>query len=74
MLQEFDLSSNEGVLLLCLAEALLRVPDADTIDELISDKLGAADWEKHISPRQALVRQRGDLDADVDRGRGAARG
>ncbi|MGH8666924.1 MAG: proline dehydrogenase family protein, partial [Burkholderiales bacterium] len=54
MLQEFDLSSNEGVLLLCLAEALLRVPDADTIDELISDKLGNADWERHISPGKPL--------------------
>ena len=54
MLQEFDLSSNEGVLLLCLAEALLRVPDADTVDELISDKLGAADWERHISPGKPL--------------------
>jgi RHH-type transcriptional regulator, proline utilization regulon repressor / proline dehydrogenase / delta 1-pyrroline-5-carboxylate dehydrogenase len=54
ILQEFDLSSQEGVLLLCLAEALLRIPDADTIDELISDKLGSADWESHISPGKPL--------------------
>src|SRR5690606_17980559 len=43
-----------GVLLLCLAEALLRVPDAETIDDLIEDKLGRADWESHISPDKPL--------------------
>ena len=47
-LQEYDLSSEEGVVLLCLAEALLRIPDADTADQLIRDKLLIADWEQHL--------------------------
>ena len=47
-LHEFDLSSREGVVLMCLAEALLRIPDADTADALIRDKLPGADWEKHL--------------------------
>lgn len=47
-LQEYDLSSDEGVVLLCLAEALLRIPDAETADLLIRDKLVAADWEQHL--------------------------
>src|SRR5215469_15281623 len=44
LLNEFALSSREGIALMCLAEALLRVPDAETIDRLIRDKLGPADW------------------------------
>jgi RHH-type transcriptional regulator, proline utilization regulon repressor / proline dehydrogenase / delta 1-pyrroline-5-carboxylate dehydrogenase len=47
-LHEYALSSQEGVALLCLAEALLRVPDAETIDRLIRDKLGEADWARHL--------------------------
>ncbi|MFP4004912.1 MAG: bifunctional proline dehydrogenase/L-glutamate gamma-semialdehyde dehydrogenase PutA, partial [Alphaproteobacteria bacterium] len=47
-LQEYDLSNEEGVLLMCLAEALLRIPDADTADELIKDKIGGADWKRHL--------------------------
>ena len=47
-LHEYALSSQEGVALLCLAEALLRIPDADTIDRLIRDKLGEADWARHL--------------------------
>lgn len=47
-LQEYDLSSEEGVVLLCLAEALLRVPDTATADQLIRDKLVTADWERHL--------------------------
>ncbi|BCW89007.1 Bifunctional protein PutA [Alphaproteobacteria bacterium SO-S41] len=46
-LQEYSLTSDEGVALMCLAEALLRVPDADTADKLIKDKIGTADWERH---------------------------
>src|ERR1700741_3271193 len=44
-LHEYALSSPEGVALLCLAEALLRVPDAETVDRLIRDKIGEANWE-----------------------------
>lgn len=47
-LQQYDLSSQEGVVLMCLAEALLRVPDKATADRLISDKLSAADWKSHL--------------------------
>jgi len=46
-LTEYALSSNEGIALMCLAEALLRVPDHATIDSLIKDKIAAADWESH---------------------------
>ena len=46
--QEYALSSDEGVMLMCLAEALLRVPDAETQDRLIRDKLAGQDWERHI--------------------------
>src|SRR3954453_5048482 len=47
-LQEFGLSTREGVALMCLAEALLRIPDAETANRLIRDKIGTADWEKHV--------------------------
>ncbi len=47
-LQEFSLSSREGVVLMCLAEALLRIPDVDTADRLIRDKLAEADWARHV--------------------------
>ena len=43
-LQAYDLGSDEGVALMCLAEALLRVPDAATADDLIADKLSGPDW------------------------------
>ncbi len=46
-LTEYALSSNEGIALMCLAEALLRVPDNATIDSLIKDKLSNADWASH---------------------------
>ncbi len=47
-MQEYDLSSQEGVVLMCLAEALLRIPDDETADRLIQDKLGTADWGSHL--------------------------
>lgn len=46
-LTEYALSSEEGIALMCLAEALLRVPDNATIDNLIKDKLAGADWGSH---------------------------
>lgn len=46
-LTEYSLSSEEGIALMCLAEALLRVPDKATIDSLIRDKLSKADWKAH---------------------------
>lgn len=46
-MREYDLSSEEGVLLMCVAEALLRIPDADTAEALIRDKLADANWHSH---------------------------
>lgn len=46
-LTEYSLSSDEGIALMCLAEALLRVPDSKTIDNLIKDKLANPDWQSH---------------------------
>ena len=48
LLQEYALSSDEGVVLMCLAEALLRVPDDLTADRLIADKLAAGNWSSHL--------------------------
>ncbi|TVQ32451.1 MAG: bifunctional proline dehydrogenase/L-glutamate gamma-semialdehyde dehydrogenase PutA [Geminicoccaceae bacterium] len=48
VLAEYGLSTREGVALMCLAEALLRVPDALTIDALIADKIAPADWGAHL--------------------------
>ena len=53
-LQQYDLSSDEGVLLMCIAEALLRIPDADTADRLIADKITAAKWQDHIGTSDSL--------------------
>ena len=47
-LATYDLSSREGVVLMCLAEALLRIPDAATVDRLIRDKIGNTEWEKRL--------------------------
>jgi len=47
-LAEYGLSTDEGVALMCLAEALLRVPDADTINALIEDKIAPSDWGRHL--------------------------
>jgi len=55
-LQEYRLNSSEGVALLSLAEAFLRVPDPETADLLIADKLGDADWKAHAGrSNSALV-------------------
>ena len=47
-MHEYELSSNEGVALMCLAEALLRIPDAETADRLIRDKILGVHWEEHL--------------------------
>lgn len=47
-LAEYGLSTEEGVALMCLAEALLRVPDAETIDDLIEDKIAPSSWSEHL--------------------------
>lgn len=54
LLNEFSLSSEEGVVLMCLAEALLRVPDDETQDDLIRDKLSRGDWNTHLGNSESL--------------------
>ena len=53
-LGEYALSSSEGLVLMCLAESLLRIPDADTADRLIRDKLATADWERHLGQSHSI--------------------
>src|SRR5699024_8197823 len=53
-MQQYDLSSSEGMLLMCIAEALQRIPDNDTADKLIRDKLTEADWKKHIGTSKSV--------------------
>ena len=53
-LQEFSLGTREGLALMCLAEALLRTPDADTRDRLIAEKIGSADWASHLGQSDSL--------------------
>ncbi|MBV1705125.1 MAG: proline dehydrogenase family protein, partial [Hyphomicrobiales bacterium] len=48
LMREYSLSSHEGVALMCLAEALLRIPDAPTRDALIRDKISTGDWRAHL--------------------------
>ena len=54
-MQQYDLSSEEGVVLMCLAEALLRIPDKATAEKLISDKLGEANWESHLGKSPSVL-------------------
>lgn len=54
-MRQYDLGSEEGVLLMCVAEALLRIPDQETADKLIRDKLGDADWEKHLGQSESVL-------------------
>ena len=53
-LQEFSLGSREGTALMCLAEALLRIPDTATRDRLIAEKIGSADWASHLGASDSL--------------------
>ena len=53
-MHQYALSSEEGIILMCLAEALLRIPDADTADRLIAEKIGGGRWEKHLGASDSL--------------------
>jgi RHH-type proline utilization regulon transcriptional repressor/proline dehydrogenase/delta 1-pyrroline-5-carboxylate dehydrogenase len=53
-LQEFGLSNKEGVALMCLAEALLRVPDGETADKLIAEKIASGRWQDHQGQSESL--------------------
>ncbi|HUH90364.1 MAG TPA: bifunctional proline dehydrogenase/L-glutamate gamma-semialdehyde dehydrogenase PutA, partial [Lysobacter sp.] len=54
-MRQYDLGSEEGVLLMCVAEALLRIPDQATADKLIRDKLGEADWKRHMGQSDSVL-------------------
>tara|TARA_B100000686_G_scaffold83251_1_gene90015 strand:+ start:4064 stop:7195 length:3132 start_codon:yes stop_codon:yes gene_type:complete len=54
LLQEYELNTKEGTVLLCLAEALLRIPDKKTMDRLLEDKFASVDWKKHISADKGI--------------------
>jgi len=54
LIHEYALSSQEGVALMCLAEALLRIPDDETRDALIRDKIGGGDWRAHLGHSPSL--------------------
>ena len=54
-LQQYDLATPEGVLLMCIAEALLRIPDAATADALIRDKLARGDWDRYMGASDSLL-------------------
>src|ERR1700743_2328592 len=54
LIHEFSLSSQEGVALLCLAEALLRIPDTPTRDALIRDKVARGNWRSHVGQGSSL--------------------
>ncbi len=54
LLLEYSLDTKEGILLMCLAEALMRIPDAATADALIRDKLSVADWKSHLKSSDSL--------------------
>ena len=49
LLHQYNLSTDEGIALMCLAEALLRIPDKTTMDKFISDKISTVEWKNHIS-------------------------
>jgi RHH-type transcriptional regulator, proline utilization regulon repressor / proline dehydrogenase / delta 1-pyrroline-5-carboxylate dehydrogenase len=53
-MREYGLSSEEGVILMCIAEALLRIPDSDTADELIAEKISGGRWERHLGHSDSL--------------------
>jgi len=54
-LQQYSLETKEGIILMCLAEALLRIPDAETADALIQDKLSGAKWDEHLNRSDSLL-------------------
>lgn len=54
-MRQYDLSSEEGIILMCLAEALLRIPDNETAEKLIADKLSDANWESHLGKSSSVL-------------------
>lgn len=54
LLHQYDLSTEEGIALMCMAEALLRIPDKATMDKFISDKLSTVQWKNHLNRENPL--------------------
>jgi RHH-type transcriptional regulator, proline utilization regulon repressor / proline dehydrogenase / delta 1-pyrroline-5-carboxylate dehydrogenase len=54
-LEEFGLSNSEGLALMCLAEALLRIPDEATADKLIAEKIKSGNWEEHLGRAESWL-------------------
>ncbi|WP_299010414.1 bifunctional proline dehydrogenase/L-glutamate gamma-semialdehyde dehydrogenase PutA [uncultured Shewanella sp.] len=54
-LQQYSLETQEGIILMCLAEALLRIPDSATADALIQDKLSGAQWDEHLRQSDSVL-------------------
>lgn len=55
LMQQYSLNTEEGILLMCLAEALIRVPDKGTADAFIRDRLSRADWSKYLKKSDSLL-------------------
>lgn len=55
LLQQYSLDTEEGVLLMCLAEALMRIPDKATADAFIEDKLSMADWQRYVGRSESTL-------------------
>ena len=53
-MHEYGLATDEGIILMCLAEALLRIPDAETANAFIADKISGGDWDKHLGHSESL--------------------
>ncbi|MEC7121006.1 MAG: bifunctional proline dehydrogenase/L-glutamate gamma-semialdehyde dehydrogenase, partial [Pseudomonadota bacterium] len=53
-MHKYQLSSEEGVALMCVAEALLRIPDDETADDLIEDRIASANWQQHLGQADSL--------------------
>ncbi len=54
LLHQYDLSTEEGIALMCMAEALLRIPDKATMDKFISDKISTVEWKNHLSTNNSF--------------------
>ncbi|NBX03515.1 MAG: L-glutamate gamma-semialdehyde dehydrogenase [Alphaproteobacteria bacterium] len=63
--QEYNLGSQEGIMMMCLAEALLRIPDKATADQLIHDKLSSGDWDAHVGLGRPWLVSAGSLGLEL---------
>lgn len=66
LLLEYSLDTQEGILLMCLAEALMRIPDSATANALIKDKLSVADWKSHLYQSDSVFVNASTLGTNVN--------